>query len=108
MSTTLARIQTLIAQRQYFISRHALDEAEDDAIHLGELLAAMPEALTIEDYPDATRGPSVLCLVSLSNGTIVHAVWGIPKAEPNKTGLVTTLRPDLKLWSPDFMKRIAK
>ena len=108
MSATLARIQSFIAQRHYFISRHALDEAEDDAINVSELLAAMLRAQVVEDYPDATRGPSVLCLVNLPNGTIIHAVWGIPKAEPNKTGLVTTYRPDSKLWSPDFMKRIAK
>ena len=108
MSTTLARIQDLIAQRQYFITRHALEEAEDDAISLANLLAAMPQAVIVEDYAEATRGPSVLCRLEVKQNEFIHAVWGIANAEPNTTGLVTTYRPDPKLWSSDFLKRRAK
>ena len=106
--TTLARIQQLIAQRQYFITRHAFDEAEDDAISIPDLLAAMLFAVVVEDYPDATRGPSVLCRVEPSSNIFIHAVWGIAKAEPSRTGLVTTYLPDPKLWSSDFLIRSAK
>ena len=108
MSSTLAIIQTLISKRKYFISSHALVEAEKDAISLSDLLGAMQQAVVVEDYPDANRGPSVLCLVELSSGEFIHVVWGIPKAEPDKTGLVTTYIPDPNLWSSDFKRRIAK
>ena len=68
----------------------------------------MAQAVVVENYPDANRGPSVLCLIEMPSGELVHAVWRIPKAEPDKTGLVTTYIPDPNLWSSDFKRRIAK
>jgi hypothetical protein len=108
VSDTLAKVLSFVAAGRYFVSRHALDEGEEDAIPLLDLLSSMPKAVVVEDYPDAKRGPSFLCLLSLSDESVVHAVWGIPNLAPDRAGLVTVYRPKLQLWSPDFMKRIPK
>jgi hypothetical protein len=105
LSNTLAQVQVLAADDQVRISLHGFREMAADGILLDELLGSLGSAVTIEDYFDANRGPTVLVLQRDTVGRPVHAVWGIRKDSQGPAVLVTAYRPDPLLWSPDFMKR---
>ena len=105
MSDVLARIQALVAQREVRASLHGFRELAADGILLDDLLGGIASAVVIEDYFDATRGPTVLVLQHDSSDRPVHAVWGIRKDSQGPAVLVTAYRPDPLRWSPGFLKR---
>lgn len=82
MSETLRRIQTLVLAGDYLGSDHGFDELEEDAILATEAIAGIAAAIAIEEYPDRTRGHSVLALQHDGHGRAIHIVWGIPAAPP--------------------------
>ena len=105
MSDTFARIQALVARGAVRISDHGFDELAEDGISASDVVAGIHTALVVEDYPTATKGPSVLVLQKDALDQTVHAVWAIPKDRSEPAVLVTAYRPDPKRWSSDFMKR---
>ena len=106
MSDTLARIRELVASERYAFSNHAYEELAADGILPREILAGLPSAVAIEDYPDANRGPSVLVFWRDENGNPLHAVWGIHASNADKAVLITVYRPNPNLWTPDYLKRL--
>lgn len=76
-----------------------------DGILLDEILRGVDLAVTIEDYFDANRGPTVLVLQKDTAKRPIHVVWGIRKDTQGPAVLVTAYRPNPQLWSSDFMKR---
>ena len=50
-----------------------------DDIMLDDLLGNLDSAVTIEDYFDANRGPTVLVLQWDAAARPVHVVWGYSK-----------------------------
>ncbi|MBR1232743.1 DUF4258 domain-containing protein [Bradyrhizobium sp. AUGA SZCCT0177] len=105
MSDVLARIKILVARREVRSSLHGFRELAADDILLDDLLDGIASAVVIEDYFDATRGPTVLVLQRDSSDRPVHVVWGIRRGSDGPAVLVTAYRPDPLRWSPDFMKR---
>ena len=105
MSDVLAQIQALVARGEIRLSFHGFRELAADGILLDDLLGGLEAAVVIEDYFDASRGPTVLVLQRDSADRAVHVVWGIRKDSPGPAVLVTAYRPDPLRWSPDFMKR---
>lgn len=105
MSDTLARVRALASLGDVIISDHGYDELAADRISAKDVLAGLPVAIEIEDYPDAHKGPSVLALQTDSAGHAIHVVWGIAKGCVTPAVLVTAYRPDPSRWSADFMKR---
>jgi hypothetical protein len=105
LNSTLARIQALVADNQIRLSLHAFREMAADDILLDDILKGINSAITIEDYFDANRGPTVLVLQRDAAEDPVHVVWGIRKDSQGPAVLVTAYRPDPQLWSSDFMKR---
>jgi Domain of unknown function (DUF4258) len=75
----LARIQALVAPGEVRPSLHGFRELAADGILLDELIVGLATAVVIEDYFDATRGPTVLVLQRDSTNRPIHAVWGIRK-----------------------------
>jgi hypothetical protein len=88
-----------------FVSAHGYDELADDDIFFGDVLAGLPTAQLVEDYPAATKGPSILVLEYDSADLPIHVVWGIPKGAGGPAVLVTAYRPDPARWSSDFKER---
>lgn len=104
MSETFRRVQTLVLGGDFRVSEHGFDELEQDDILASDVIAGIAVAIAIEDYPDRTRGPSVLALHHDATGPI-HAVWAIPAGERRPAVLVTAYRPAPNLWDSDFKQR---
>jgi len=62
MSETLATVRALVARGEVRVSRHGFFELAADDILLDDVLTALADAIVVEDYPMAGRGPSVLVL----------------------------------------------
>jgi len=105
LSSILAQIQALVARGEVRLSLHGFRELAADDILLDDLLDGAGSAVLIEDYADASRGPTVLVLQRDSADRPVHVVWGIRKDTTGPAVLVTAYRPDPLRWSSDFMKR---
>jgi hypothetical protein len=105
VSETLTRVQNLAARGVVRVSDHGYDELAADGILITELLSSLPEAIAVEDYPDAFKGPSVLVLQTDSRGAPVHVLWAIPAGHDEPAVLVTAYRPDSTRWSADYTKR---
>ncbi len=104
-SDTLNKIKALVRDGRVLVSAHGYDELAVDGIFFGEVLAGVPAAELVEDYPSASKGPSVLVLQRDKDNLPVHAVWGIPKGAQGPAVLVTAYRPDPERWTPNFMER---
>ncbi|MGA7675424.1 MAG: DUF4258 domain-containing protein [Rhizomicrobium sp.] len=105
MSETLVKIQMLAQTGKILVSAHGYDELAADGIFFAEILDGLADAVPVEDYPDASKGPSVLVLQTDDNGKPVHVVWGILKDKTEPAVLITAYRPDSAKWSADFRKR---
>jgi hypothetical protein len=105
MSQTFDRIRTLVAEGNVQVSSHGYDELAEDAIVYADILEGIEDAALIEDYPTASKGPSVLLLQHDSAARPVHVVWGIPNGKEGPAVVVTAYRPDPARWSADFRSR---
>jgi hypothetical protein len=105
VSDTLRRIVDLVQAGEVLISAHGYDELAADGILAGDVLAGVPAAVLVEDYPDYSKGPCILVLERDRNGDPVHIVWGIPKGQTSPAVLVTAYRPDPARWMDDFLRR---
>ena len=105
-SKTYLKIKRLIDEGEILISSHGYDELADDGITVSEVLHTVEEAIVLEDYPDFGKGPAVLLLQKDKNHKPIHTVWGIPRGRQEPAVLVTAYRPDPKLWSSDFKRRV--
>jgi len=105
MGDALQRIKALVAGGEVRISAHGYEELAADGLFVRDVVAGVPNAQMVEDYPDFHKGPCVLVLVEDRDGSPVHAVWGIPKGESGPAVLVTAYRPDPDRWSADFRSR---
>lgn len=78
--STLELVQRLVGNNEVRISDHGWNKLETDDISLRDVIAGLAEAVVVEDYPDAGRGPSVLVLQQDPTYKPVHILWGYPKA----------------------------
>ena len=62
MSKILDQIKNLVAKGEVRISDHGYDELAADAIFARDVVAGIPAAEMVEDYPDFSKGPCVLVL----------------------------------------------
>jgi hypothetical protein len=85
-----------------------MTNSRKDDILVSDILDGVDEAVVVEDYPDAMRGPTVLVLQSDLAEAPLHVVWGIAKGNSEPAVLVTAYRPDPNRWSSDFLKRKPK
>lgn len=106
METTLDHIKTLVEKREVCVSNHGYDELAADGLLVCDIVAGVPHAELLEDYPDYSKGPCALVLQRDPDGNPVHAVWGIPRGKTTPAVLVTAYRPDPKKWTNDFRSRI--
>ena len=99
------KVRALIHAGDVRISEHGYDELAEDGLSAREVLAGIPEAILVEEYPDFPKGPCALLLQKDRMGAPVHVVWGIPKDHDKPTVLVTAYRPDPARWDQTFTRR---
>jgi len=105
LSETFKRIIELIEKGEVVISNHGYDELAEDGLIVREIIANVKKGKVVEDYPDYPKGPCVLVLQRDRQGNLMHIVWGIPKNASSPAVLVTAYRPNLSIWTDDFMER---
>ena len=102
---TLVAIKKLIAIKNVLISSHGYDELAEDGLFVSDVINSISEAIVVEDYPDAYKGPSVLLLQKDRSGNPVHTVWGIPKGRSKPAVLITAYIPSKEKWDTTFTRR---
>lgn len=105
VDTILDQIRRLVASGRVRISDHGYDELMEDGILARDVVAGVPGAQVVEEYPNYPKGPCVLVLERDSEGLPAHALWGIPRGHTEPAVLVTAYRPDAGKWSDDFLRR---
>lgn len=105
MSETLTKIVALVAKGERVVSEHAYERLAENGINTTDIEVGVANAVSIEDYPDAHRGPSVLVLQKDRLGQPIHVVWGLRIGTTTPAVVITAYRPDPLLWSTDFRSR---
>ena len=105
MSGTFETIKRLVAERQARLSEHALARLLKHNIKYREVLAGVPDAIVVEEYPNYAHGPAVLVLHPDRNGDPVHTLWGLPASGEKLAFVITVYRPDER-WTADKLRRI--
>jgi len=101
----LETIKALVRDGRVLVSAHGYEELAADGILFGDVIGSVLSADLVEDYPSASKGPSVLVLQHDTAGRPIHAVWGIPRDASGPAVPVTACRPDPQRWSSDFNER---
>jgi hypothetical protein len=104
-SQTLTAIKELIALKNILISSHGYDELAEDGLFVSDVINSISQAIVVEDYPDAYKGPSVLLLQKDRSGNPIHTVWGIPKDRTEPAVLITAYIPSKEKWDKTFTRR---
>jgi hypothetical protein len=92
------RIRELVAEGRLRVSAHGFEELLNDDISLAWLIAGLPGATQVEEYPDYHKGPCVLTLHGIVDRQPVHALWGIARDAQDLATLITAYRPDPDGW----------
>jgi hypothetical protein len=101
----LDRIKKLISNGNVLVSSHGYDELADDDIRVRDIIDGMQNAISVEYYPDYSKGPCILVLLRDGENNVLHAVWGVSKERTEPAVLVTAYKPDPSRWNEDFTER---
>ena len=101
----LQKIQKLIIQGKYELSKHAEKERQIDMIHMSELDEALKGCEIIENYTDDPRGESCLVL-GFCGSKPIHSVCTI-RSDPEELLLITVYDPSKRphKWTQNYKKR---
>ena len=105
MSETLTRIRAHVQSGRIRVSEHGMQELSNDGISLRAVIAGVEKAQVVEDYPDYSKGPCVLCLQWEDNERGIHVLWGLANRNPDVATIITAYRPDPARWTSDLMAR---
>ena len=86
-------------------SRSGYDELAADNIRVRDVLAGLPNAVLVEDYPTYAKGPCVLALQHDGEGQPLHIIWGIAAGQGTPAVLITAYRPDPTKWDESWRRR---
>ena len=105
MSDTLTKIRAHVQAGRVRISEHGMQELSNDDISLAAITDGVEKAQVVEDYPDHSRGPCVLCLQCDDTERRIHVLWGLAARSPDVATIITAYRPDPARWTSDLMTR---
>ena len=83
-------IKDKIISGDYYFSKHADNERQDDNLSFNEIEQAILNGIIIEDYTDSGRGVSSLVAGFSNSGKPIHIVCGI---RGNSLSIITVYIP---------------
>jgi hypothetical protein len=99
----LEQLRTKIAEGQFELSQHAIDQGIIRGISSKEFREAFASGEIIEDYPSDKYGPSSLVLGFTTAGRPLHIQCSYPSRPLVK--LITMYEPDPELWIDHRQRR---
>ncbi len=96
-------IQNKVANKQFELSKHAVDQSISRQIRLQEIVEAIANGQIIEDYPNDKYSPSCLICGLTKTGKTIHIQSSYPSRPLVK--IITVYEPDPKKWNTDFTIR---
>jgi hypothetical protein len=96
-------IQDKIANNQFELSKHAVDQSISRQIRLQEIRKAIFNGQIIEDYPDDKYAPSCLICGLTKAGKTIHIQTSYPSRPLVK--IITVYEPDPQKWNNDYTIR---
>jgi hypothetical protein len=79
MKGIFEQIKVLVERGDVQISDHGYDQLAANLISVRDVITGLPSAGVLEEYPDFSKGPSVLVLEYDAKSQPIHAVLGNPK-----------------------------
>jgi len=99
----IEEIQYKIANNQFELSKHAVDQSISRQIRLQEIREAIANGQIIEDYPNDKYAPSCLICGLTKTGKTIHIQISYPSRPLVK--IITVYEPDPQKWNNDFTIR---
>jgi hypothetical protein len=99
----IEEIQYKIANNQFELSKHAVDQSISRLIRLQEIREAIANSQIIEDYPNDKYAPSCLICGLTKTGKTIHIQSSYPSRPLVK--IITVYEPDPQKWNNDFTIR---
>jgi len=99
----IEEIQYKIANNQFELSKHAVDQSISRQIRLQEIREAIANGQIIEDYPNDKYAPSCLICGLTKTGKTIHIQSSYPSRPLVK--IITVYEPDPQKWNNDFTIR---
>jgi len=99
----IEEIRYKIANNQFELSKHAVDQSISRQIRLQEIREAIANSQIIEDYPNDKYAPSCLICGLTKTGKTIHIQISYPSRPLVK--IITVYEPDPQKWNNDFTIR---
>ncbi len=99
----IEEIRDKIANNQFELSKHAVDQSISRQIRLQEIREAIANGQIIEDYPNDKYAPSCLICGLTKTGKTIHIQSSYPSRPLVK--IITVYEPDPQKWNNDFTIR---
>ena len=99
----IEEIRYKIANNQFELSKHAVDQSISRQIRLQEIREAIANSQIIEDYPNDKYAPSCLICGLTKTGKTIHTQISYPSRPLVK--IITVYEPDPQKWNNDFTIR---
>ncbi|MEM9905496.1 MAG: DUF4258 domain-containing protein [Cyanobacteria bacterium P01_D01_bin.44] len=96
-------IRQKIADNQFELSKHALDQSILRRVRIQEIRESIAQGQVIEDYPEDKYGPSCLICGFTQANRPLHIQCSYPSRPLIK--VVTVYEPAPSLWNNDFTER---
>jgi Domain of unknown function (DUF4258) len=103
MTVSIEEICRKIADEQFELSRHAVDQSILRKISVQDIKDAIVNGQVIEDYPTDKYGPSCLICGRTQFQRVVHVQCSYPSRPLLK--IITMYEPDPQRWNSDFTQR---
>ena len=99
----IEEIRYKIANNQFELSKHAVDQSISRRIRLQEIREAIFNGQIIEDYPNDKYAPSCLICGLTKTDKTIHIQSSYPSRSLVK--IITVYEPDPEKWNNDFTIR---
>lgn len=99
----IEEIQDKIANNQFELSKHAVDQSISRRIRLKEIREAIANGQIIEDYPNDKYAPSCLICGLTKTGKTIHIQSSYSSRPLVK--IITVYEPDPQKWNNNFTVR---